>query len=65
MIKAIDPMRTDQTLITADAGYHSEANMTALAQQTIPALVAEIGMRKRDERFKDQDKYKVAPAKFI
>lgn len=61
LVKATAPLRTDQTLITADAGYHSEANMTALAEQAIPALVADIGMRKRDERFKDQDKYKALP----
>jgi transposase len=61
VVKATAPLRTDQTLITADAGYHSEANMTALAEQAIPALVADIGMRKRDERFKDQDKYKALP----
>lgn len=59
--KATAPLRTDQTLITADAGYHSEANMTALAEQAIPELVADIGMRKRDARFKDQDKYKALP----
>lgn len=61
VIAATAPLRTDQTLITADAGYHSDANMTVLAEQTIPALVADIGMRKRDERFKAQDKYKALP----
>ena len=58
VIQATDSMRTDQTLITADAGYHSDANMTALAAQAIPALVADTGMRQRDERFKEQGKYK-------
>lgn len=61
VIQATDTLRTAQTLITADAGYHSEANMTALAEQEIPALIADNGMRKRDERFKDQDKYKALP----
>lgn len=28
-------MRTDQTLITADAGYHADANIIALAEQEI------------------------------
>lgn len=56
-----DRMRTDQTLITADAGYHSDANITALAEQETPALIADTGMRKRDERFADQDKYKALP----
>jgi hypothetical protein len=61
VIKATNSQRTDQTLITADAGYHSDANITALAEQDIPALVADTGMRKRDERFKDQAKYKALP----
>lgn len=61
VIKATAPLRTDQTLITADAGYHSDANLKALAEQAIPALIADNGMRQRDERFKDQDKYKALP----
>ncbi|MDO9273654.1 MAG: transposase [Rugosibacter sp.] len=61
VIKATESLRTDQTLITADAGYHSDANITALAEQGTPALIADTGMRKRDDRFKDQDKYKALP----
>ena len=61
VIQATAPHRTDQTLITADAGYHSEANIEKLAEQEIPALIADTGMRKRDERFADQDKYKALP----
>ena len=61
VIQATESQRTDQTLITADAGYHSDANLNTLAEQEIPALIADTGMRKRDERFKDQDKYKVLP----
>jgi transposase len=61
VIAATDALRTDQTLITADAGYHSDANVTALAQGNIPALIADNGMRGRDERFKDRGKYKAKP----
>ena len=61
IIAATESQRTDQTLITADAGYHSDANVTALAAQGTPALIADTGMRKRDERFKDQAKYKALP----
>ncbi|MBZ0131787.1 MAG: transposase [Rhodocyclaceae bacterium] len=61
VVAATAPLRTQQTLITADAGYHSDANMQALAAQEIPALIADNGMRKRDERFKEQDKYKALP----
>jgi transposase len=61
MIEATADNRTAQTLITADAGYHSKANVTALAEQGVPALIADTAMRKRDERFKDQGKYKALP----
>jgi hypothetical protein len=61
VIAATDALRTDQTLITADAGYHSDANVTALAHGNIPALIADNGMRGRDERFKDRGKYKAKP----
>lgn len=61
MIRSTDTLRTDQTLITADAGYHSEDNLRQLHEQAIPALIADGQMRKRDERFKAQDKYKALP----
>ena len=61
VIEAIGTLRSDQTLITADAGYHSDANVTALAKNNIPALIADNGMRGRDERFKDRGKYKAVP----
>jgi hypothetical protein len=35
-------------LITADAGYHSEANLAALSKRHIDALIADPGMRRRD-----------------
>jgi transposase len=61
VVEATASLRTDQTLITADAGYHSDANVTALAEGNIPALIADNGMRQRDERFKDQGKHKAKP----
>jgi transposase len=61
MVDAAAPLCTPDTLITADAGYHSEANLKALAKQDRPALIADNQMRKRDERFKDQAKYKAQP----
>jgi hypothetical protein len=61
MIRQTDHLRTGQTMITADAGYHSEANLQQLCEAGIPALIADGLMRRRDERFKDQGKYKAAP----
>ncbi len=61
VVAATAPLCTPDTLITADAGYHSDANLKALAEQDRPALIADNQMRKRDERFKDQAKYKAQP----
>ncbi|MGZ8984686.1 MAG: IS1182 family transposase [Methylotenera sp.] len=54
------PLIKTNSLITADAGYHSEANLKQLANMQIDALIADNGMRQRDERFAGQAKYKVA-----
>jgi transposase len=61
MVEAASSLCTPDTLITADAGYHSDANLKALAEQDRPALIADNQMRKRDERFKDQVKHKAQP----
>ncbi len=55
------PLITDASLITADAGYHSEANLKELAILNVDALIADNNMRSRDERFAGQDKYKALP----
>ena len=44
--------------ITADAGFHTEANMKMLADKHIDGYVADIQFRKRDPRFADRDRYK-------
>ena len=61
LIDAAEPMRAADTLITADAGYHSNENLKGLSERKIPALIADNDMRRRDERFRDQGKYKVDP----
>ena len=61
MIEQASAYRRADTLVTADAGYHSDANVEHLMQKDIPALVADNQMRKRDERFEEQGKYKTNP----
>jgi transposase len=61
MIEQASAFRTPQTLITADAGYHSDANIQHLQDHSIPALIADNQMRSRDERFENQQKYKTHP----
>ncbi len=61
MVTAMAPVLTDDSLITADAGYHSEANLTELAKREVDALIADGAMRKRDERFATQDRHQAKP----
>lgn len=61
VVAAVQAMRTNDTLITADAGYHSEANLQQLAVLGVPALIADHEMRRRDERFATQERYTVLP----
>jgi transposase len=61
MVEAIRETLTDDSIVTADAGYHSEANLQALDTMGIDALIADNHMRSRDERFAMQDRYKQQP----
>lgn len=61
VVTATDAFRTETTVITADAGYHSEANLKALAEQQVEAYVPDNGYRKRDERYADQGAHKAKP----
>lgn len=60
-VKAVESLRHADTVITADAGYHSEANLVALDAQKIDAYIPDNGYRKRDERYADQAVHKVKP----
>lgn len=61
VVTALTPLLTPTTLITADAGYHSEANLAALADRHVDALIADGQLRKRDARFATQDAHRAAP----
>jgi transposase len=61
MIAQSQSYREEHTLITADAGYHSDANVQHLKDHNIPALIADNQMRSRDERFAEHGKYKTNP----
>ena len=54
VVVAMREMLADHSLLTADAGYHSEANLHQLATLSVDALIADPGMRQRDARFTTQ-----------
>lgn len=61
VVEAMKDILAVDSLITADAGYHSEANLKALAKLNVDALIADNAMRSRDERFATQDRHKAGP----
>lgn len=61
VVEATAPYRTGNTIVTADAGYHSEANLKHLAAQAVDAYLPDNGYRKRDARYADQAKHQTKP----
>ena len=61
VVDALRPQLGAATLLTADAGYHSEANLAALAADGIDALIADGKQRRRDARFATQDIHHAKP----
>ncbi len=61
VVTALQPVLAPTSVITADAGYHSEANLTQLAEQHVEALIADTDLRRRDERFATQDRHRTTP----
>jgi len=61
IVTAMTDVLAPHSLLTADAGYHSEANLQRLATLEVDALIADNEMRRRDERFATQDYHQAAP----
>ena len=61
VVTATAAYRKKTTVIAADAGYHSEANLKVLAEQQMDAWLPDNGYRKRDERYADQARHKAKP----
>jgi transposase len=61
-VEAVEALRAEATVITADAGYQSEANLQQLAEHGLDAYLPDNGYRKRDPRYRDQEKHRCKPA---
>ena len=48
-LKACEGLRTKETLVTADSGFHSADNLAEVANQGINALIADPDMRRRQD----------------
>lgn len=58
MVEDLKPVLTPESVIVADAGYHSEANLALLESEKVDAFIADRGYRERDERYAGQEKHK-------
>lgn len=54
----IDPDVFKQTMLTADAGFHTNNNMAMLAEDEMDAYIADRHFRTRDPRFDNAGRYK-------
>jgi hypothetical protein len=61
VVEAMRDLIEEDSIVTADAGYHSEQNLEELDQMDVNALIADNGMRARDKRFADQAQHKAKP----
>ena len=59
IVTAIQPLLAEHSVITADAGYHSERNLAQLDAAKIGALIADNDLRRRDDRFATQAEHHV------
>jgi transposase len=58
VVDATAPYRDADTVITADAGYHSKAGLAHLDQAGIQAFIADNGYRQRDPRYAGQEHHR-------
>lgn len=61
VVEATAPFRTAETVITADAGYHSVSNLKQLAESEVKSNIPDNGYRQRDERYTGPEAHKAKP----
>jgi len=61
VVEATAVWRKTETVLCADAGYHSEANLAKLAESQVDAYICDNGYRHRDPRYAEQAKHKAKP----
>jgi hypothetical protein len=61
LVEALDEVRAPHTIVAADSGYYSEANLEQLEAKGIQACIPDNGYRKRDPRYERQEQHKSKP----
>jgi transposase len=58
---ALEDLRAPDTVLSADSGYYSKANLNDLEVRGIEAFIPDNGYRKRDRRYAGQDRHTAKP----
>src|SRR3954449_7247803 len=61
VVEALEELRAPHTIVAADSGYYSEANLEQLEAKGIQACIPDNGYRKRDPRYEGQEQHKSKP----
>src|SRR3954452_18151829 len=61
LVEALDELRAPHTIVAADSGYYSEANLKELEAKGVEAFIPDNGYRKRDARYAGQEQHKAKP----
>jgi transposase len=61
LLDGLEPLRVPNTIITADSGYYSEANLRQLEARHITAFIPDNGYRQRDGRYQGQEQHRAKP----
>jgi len=61
MLDGLERLRAPDTILTADSGYYSEANLKQLESRDIDGYIPDPNYRKRDPRYEGQEQHRGKP----
>jgi hypothetical protein len=61
MLDGLAQLRARDTIIAADSGYYSEANLKELESRAIEGYIPDPNYRKRDPRYEGQQQHRAKP----
>ncbi len=61
MLAGLEVLRAPDTIITADSGYYSKANLDQLEAHNIEAFIPDAEYRHRDARYQGQEQHRAKP----
>jgi transposase len=61
LLDRLEQLRAPDTILAADSGYYSEANLKQLEARGIEGYIPDNGYRKRDTRYEGQEQHRAKP----